>query len=161
MKRRLKALARILIVSSITIAAAVAVALYVMARQDAQHARFYNTGKAVNKFLSDYNHALKNAFEKKKTSEIAEFYSERYFSPGRGKWVMKREKDAGGVACYKLTAEGQNDYGKNDVRDEIAGYMLGLASIEDIKFKIDMIEKIELDRSVQLTVKFILDGTDL
>ena len=161
MKRRLKALGRILIVASITIGAAVALALYVMARQDARHARFFNTGKAVNKFLSDYNHALKDAFEKKTTSELAEFYSDSYFSPGRGRWVMKRQKDAGDVACYRLAAEGEYDYGKTDVRNEIAGYMRGLASIEDIKFKIDMIEKVELDRSVQLTVKYILDGTDL
>ncbi|PYT09038.1 MAG: hypothetical protein DMF60_03395, partial [Acidobacteria bacterium] len=105
MKRRLKALGRILIVASITIGAAVALALYVMARQDARHARFFNTGKAVNKFLSDYNHALKDAFEKKTTSELAEFYSDSYFSPGRGRWVMKRQKDAGDVACYRLAAE--------------------------------------------------------
>ena len=161
MKRRLKSLARILILSSITISVAIAIALYVMARKDAQHARFYNTGKAVNKLLSDYNHALKDDFENKTTSQLAQFYSDSYLSPGRGKWAMKRDKDAGDVACYSLAREGQNDYNKNDVRDEIARYLRGLASIEDIKFKIDMIEQIEVDRRVKLTVKFILDGTDL
>jgi hypothetical protein len=161
MKRRLKAVARILILSSVTIGVALAIALYVMARKDAQHARFYNTGKAVNNFLSSYNHALKDAFEKKDTSELEGFYSERYFSPGRGRWELKRDEDAGDVACYRLAPEGQFDYRKTDVRDEVARYLRGLASIEDIKFKIDMIEKIELDREVQLTVKFILDGTAL
>ena len=161
MKRRLKTLARVLILLSVAVGVAVAISLYLMARKDAQHNRFYNTGKAVNKFLSDYNHALKDSFDKKNSSEISGFYSDSYFSPGRGRWGLKREKDAGDVACYKLAAEQENDYGKADVQDEIDRYLSGLASIEDIKFKIDMIERIELDRSVQLTVKFILDGTDL
>jgi len=161
MKRRLKSAARILMFLSAAMGVAIAIALYAMARKDEQHARFYNTGKAVNNFLSSYNHALKDAFEKKDTSEMEGFYSERYVSPGRGRWELKREEDAGDVTCYRLAPEGQYDYRKTDVRDELARYLRGLASIEDIKFKIDMIEKIELDRDVQLTVKFILDGTDL
>ena len=160
MRRRLKALARILITLGLITGVGIGIALYVMARKDAQHARFLNTGKAVNKFLSDYNHALKEAFDKKDASEVISFYSDSFSSAGRGKWVMEQDKNESDVACYRLVAEGQNDYNRADVREEIARYLQGLASIEDIKFKIDIIEKVELDRSVVLTVKFILDGTD-
>ncbi len=160
MKRKLKRLAQVLAALSLILAVAVATALYVMARKDKQHARFFSTGKSVNNFLSDYNHGLKDAFDKKDASELTRYYSDGYFSSGRGHWVMNRDKDEGDIACYRVLAEGRDDYRKADVRDEISRYLQGLTAIDDIKFKIDMIEKVDLDRSVLLTVKFILDGRD-
>jgi hypothetical protein len=160
MKKKLKKLARVLIVLSLLVCVVAALTLYVMARKDKMHARFYNTGKSINKLLSDYNHALKDAFNKKDTAQLIRFYSDSYSSPARGRWVTRRDNDESDVACYRLIAEGADDYDKTDLRDELAGYFAGLASIEDIKLKIDMIERVELDRSVALTVKFILDGHD-
>ncbi len=73
---------------------------------------------------------------------------------------MKPDQDAGDGACFTLKVEGRKDYAKADVRDEFNDYLNSLASVQDIKFKIDMIEKVELEQTVQLTVKFILDGKD-
>jgi hypothetical protein len=160
MKKKIKKLARILIVLSLLVCVAAALTLYVMARKDKTHARFYNTGKSINKLLSDYNHALKEAFDKRDTAVLIRFYSDSYSSPARGRWVTRRDNDESDVACYRLIAEGHDDYDKMNLRDELASYLAGLASIEDIKLKIDMIEKVELDRSAVLTVKFILDGHD-
>src|SRR5258707_2114380 len=73
---------------------------------------------------------------------------------------VKPDQDAGDGACFTLKVEGRKDYAKADVRDEFNDYLNSLASVQDIKFKIDMIEKVELEQTVQLTVKFILDGKD-
>jgi hypothetical protein len=64
------------------------------------------------------------------------------------------------VAISRLRIEGNRGYRRVDVQDEVNEYVNGLAAIDDIKFKIDMIRKIEPERSVDLTIKFILDGVD-
>jgi hypothetical protein len=160
MKRRVKILMRVLLVSTLVAGAGVGLASYVMAHKDAEHAKFYNTGKSVNGFLSDYNHALKEAFEKKDASPVLRFYSDRYASPGRGRWTLKPDGGESDVAIARVRVEGNQDYRKADLQNEIREYVDGLAAIDDIKFKIDMIQKVELERSVELTVKFILDGAD-
>jgi hypothetical protein len=160
MKRRVKILMRVLLVLTLVAGAGVGLASYVMARKDAEHAKFYNTGKSVNGFLSDYNHALKEAFEKKDASPVLRFYSDRYASPGRGRWTLKPAGGESDVAIARLRVEGNQHYRKADLQNEIREYVDGLAAIDDIKFKIDMIQKVDLERSVELTVKFILDGVD-
>src|SRR5947209_17106574 len=158
--RILRRLAKILIVASVIICLVIAVGLYIMARKDKEHERFLNTGKSVNQFLSDYKHGMEESFKKKDASEVAHFYSDHYSSPGRGHWSLKPGREEGDVSCLVMKTEGQKDYTKADLEDEVKDYLKSLASGDDIKFKIDMIEKIEFERSVQLTVKFILDGKD-
>jgi len=160
MKRRVKILMRVLLVLIVVAGAGAGIGPYMMARKDAEHAKFYNTGKSVNSFLSDYNHALKEAFEKKDASPVLRFYSDRYASPGRGRWTLKPDGAESDVAIARLRVEGNQDYRKADLQNEIREYVGGMAAIDDIKFKIDMIQKVELERSVELTVKFILDGVD-
>lgn len=159
-RRFLRKLLRVVIIAIALVAASVAVTLFVMARKDKEHERFYNTGKSVNQFLANYKHGLEEAFKKKDVAEILQFYSERYASPGRGRWILKPDQQAGDVACFVLTPDGQKDYLKADLKAESESYVNDLTSVDDVKFKIDMIEKVELDKSVQLTVKFILDGKD-
>jgi hypothetical protein len=159
-RRILRALLRILIVVCFGLAAVVALSLYVMARKDKEHERFFNTGKSVNQFLASYKHGLEEAFKKKDTTELMQFYSERYASAGRGRWVLQPDQEAGDVTCFALRAEGSKDYTRGDLQDEFKNYLNGLASVQDIKFKIDMIDKVEPEKNVQLTVKFILDGKD-
>ncbi len=158
--RILKRLLRFLAITAVSLAAVIAVTLIVMTRKDKEHDRFFNTGKSVNQFLSDYKHALEESFKKKDAAEVAHFYSESYSSPKRGRWVLMPEREEGDVSCLVLKAVSEKDYARSDLEKEVKSYLNSLASIEDIKFKIDMIENIELERSVQLTVKFILDGTD-
>src|SRR2546426_972891 len=156
----LRALLRVLMLGSVLAAAIIALSLFAMARKDKEHERFFNTGKSVNQFLANYKHGLEEAFKEKDASKITQFYSEAYASAGRGRWVLEADHDEGDVACFVLKADGRNDYTKADLKDEFSTYLNGLASVQDIKFKIDMIEKVELERTVQLTVKFILDGKD-
>jgi len=159
-RRILRKLFRVLIIGIALTGVGAALTLFVMARKDKEHERFLNTGKSVNQFLAGYKHGLEESFKKKDVAEIMKFYSERYASPGRGRWILKPDQEAGDVACFVLKSDGQRDYATADLRNENEAYLNSLTSIDDVKFKIDMIEKIELERTVQLTVKFILDGKD-
>jgi hypothetical protein len=160
MKRKTKNLMRVLLALVVVLGAGAVLGSFVMARKDAEHAKFYSTGKSVNKFLSDYSHALKEAFEKKDAAPLARFYSDNYHSPGRGRWTLKPAGAESDVAVARLQAEGAQDYRRADVQREAAEYINGLTALDDIKFKIDMIQNVELERRVDLTIKFILDGQD-
>ncbi|OLE53197.1 MAG: hypothetical protein AUG51_14485 [Acidobacteria bacterium 13_1_20CM_3_53_8] len=159
-KRFLKITLKILITLSLICGVAATVVIYAMKSRDEEHARFFNTGKSINSFLSLYKHGIEEAFRKNDTSEITSFYSESYRSPARGRWVMQPAPAENDVTVFKLVAEGQEEYDRNALDRELSGYLRNIASIQNIWCKIDMIEKVELERSVVVRVKYILDGTD-
>ncbi len=162
-RRILRKLLRVLIVVCVLLAAVVALSLFVMARKDKEHERFFSTGKSVNQFLASYKHGLEEAFKKKDPAELMQFYSTHYASAQRGRWEKRSDPDAGDISCFVLEAkEPKKDFTRADLQDELKTYLDGLASIDDIKLKIDMIEidEVVLEKKVPLAVKFILDGKD-
>src|SRR5205085_1386765 len=159
-RKLLKRLAKILVVIAALIGVGVAIALYVMNQKDKEHARFFNTGKSVNSFLSDYKRGVEEALKKKDISEITRFYSDHYNSPARGRWAMRPAPDESDVSVLKVVAEGREDYDKAALAEEVAGYLSTIASVQNTWCKVDMIEQIDPDRRVVLRVKYLLDGTD-
>src|SRR5919199_2706237 len=159
-RKLLRRLAKIPFGLAAVIGVGVAVALYVMSRQDREHARFFNTGKSVNTFLSDYKRGVEEAFKKKDVSEVTRFYSDRYSSPARGRWVTQPASDESDVSVLNVVAEGRTDYDRAALAEEVAGYLGTIASVQNTWCKIDMIEQIDPERRVVLRVKYILDGTD-
>ncbi|MCA1635113.1 MAG: VCBS repeat-containing protein [Acidobacteria bacterium] len=159
-RKILKTVTKTLAVLFIIVGVGVAVALYVMARKDKEHARFYNTGKAVNKLLGDYSKAVREGFEKRDASAVVALYSDRFASPARGRWVMREDAAESDVSVFRLAADGGQDYTKADIGDEVSRYFSTLSSIKNIWTKIDMIEEVELEKRVMVRVKFILDGAD-
>ena len=159
-RKLLKRLAKILLGLAALVGVALAVALYVMGRQDKEHARFFDTGKSVNNFLSDYKRGVEEAVKKRDVSEITRFYSERYSSPARGRWVARPAPDESDVSVLNVVAEGRGDYDRAALAEEVIGYLGTIASVQSTWCKIDMIEQIDPERRVVLRVKYILDGTD-
>ncbi|MBA3243375.1 MAG: VCBS repeat-containing protein, partial [Acidobacteria bacterium] len=159
-RKILKTVAKTLAVLVVLVGVAVAVALYVMARKDKEHAKFYNTGKAVNSLLGSYSKAVREGFEKRDASMVARLYSDRFASPARGRWVMREDAAESDVSVFRLAADGRQDYSKADIGDEVSRYFSTLSSIKNIWTKIDMIEEVELEKRVVVRVKFILDGVD-
>src|ERR1044072_6346372 len=159
-RKLLKRLAKILLGLAVVVGVGVAVALYVMSRQDKEHARFFETGKSVNTFLSDYKRGVEEAVKKRDVSEITRFYSDRYSSPARGRWVTRPAPDESDVSVLKVVADGREDYDRAALAEEVASYLSTIASVQNTWCKIDMIEQIAPERRVVLRVKYILDGTD-
>src|SRR5689334_21936395 len=160
-KRRLfKALAKLFIVLLVIGTSVVAVALYLMARSDKEHAKFFNTGKSVNAFLGNYTRALRESFDKKDPAPVMSLYSDRFRSPGRGHWQMASAGEESDVSISRVVIKGRDDFDKQQLRGEVVNYLDSIKSISNIWTKIDMIEEVELERRVVLRVKFILDGID-
>ena len=159
-KRLLKTVATLVIVLLVIVVSVIAVALYLMARRDREHAKFFNTGKSVNVFLGNYTRALRESFDKKDPAQVMSLYSDRFSSPGRGRWEMKPASEESDVSISRVVINGRQDFDKQQLRDEVVNYLAGINSITNIWTKIDMIESIDLEKSVVLRVKFILDGTD-
>ncbi|HKP84236.1 MAG TPA: VCBS repeat-containing protein [Pyrinomonadaceae bacterium] len=159
-KRLLKTLAKLTIVLLVIAVSVIAATLYLMGRRDKEHARFFNTGKAVNVFLGNYTRAIRESFEKKDPAAVMSLYSDRFWSPGRGRWELGSAKDESDVSVSRVVINGKQDMDKQAVRGEVVNYLASIASIDNIWTKIDMIESVDLEKSVVLRVKFILDGKD-
>jgi hypothetical protein len=159
-KRLLKKLAMLTVVLLVIVGSVIAVALYLMARSDKEHAKFFNTGKSVNAFLGNYTRALRESFDKKDPALVMSVYSDRFWSPGRGRWQMAPASEESDVSISRVVINGRDNFDKQQLRGEIENYLDSIKSISNIWTKIDMIESIDLEKSVVLRVKFILDGTD-
>ena len=155
-----KTLAAIFGALILMVGVSIASALYLMARSDKEHAKFFNTGKSVNVFLSTYTKAVRESFEQKDPTPVMNLYSDRFWSPGRGHWEMARANDESDVSISRVVIKDKQDFDKQALRGEVSNYLTSIASIKNIWTKIDMIEEVELERRVVLRVKFILDGTD-
>src|SRR5436305_13726562 len=91
--KRLRKLARVLAVVAATVAVAVGVALYVMARKDSEHAKFFETGRSVNNFLSGYTKAIREGFAKSDASRVTALNSERFYSSLRGRLALQPDAE--------------------------------------------------------------------
>src|ERR1044072_7490962 len=159
-KRLIKTLAKLIVVLLVIVVSVIAAVLYVMGRRDKEHAKFFNTGKSVNVFLGNYTKALRESFDKKDPAPVMSLYSVRFWSPGRGRWEMKPASEESDVSISRVVIDGRQDFDKQQLRGEVVNYLASINSISNIWTKIDMIESIDLEKSVVLRVKFILDGTD-
>jgi hypothetical protein len=160
MKKRLKKLAKIaLAIGGVLVVASLGLYGY-LAYEDAQHARFFRTGRSINEFLSDYSKAVRAAHQQQDALPITRFYSSTYHSPARGRWLLEPGEPAGDVTVFHLQAGGKDSFGISDLSSELMAYLADLTAVDDVKCKIDLIEHAEHNRSAVLTVKFILDGKD-
>ncbi|HEV7893890.1 MAG TPA: VCBS repeat-containing protein [Pyrinomonadaceae bacterium] len=159
-RKRLRKLLKVLAVFAIVVGLGVGAALFVMARKDAEHAKFFKTGSAVNAFLSSYTKAVKEGFAERDPSKVAALYSERFTSRARGRWTLRADADQSDIAVSRLASDGAQDFTKADINTEASNYFASLSSVQNVWTKIDMIEQIDPGRRVTLRVKFILDGAD-
>jgi FG-GAP-like repeat len=159
-KRLLITLTKLTVVLLVIVGSVIAATLYVMARRDKEHAKFFDTGKSVNVFLGNYTRAIRESFEKRDPTAVMSLYSDRFWSPGRGHWQMAPAGEESDVSISRVAIEGRQDFDKQQLRGEVVNYLASINSITNIWTKIDMIESIDLEKSVVLRVKFILDGTD-
>src|SRR5262245_29096973 len=149
-KRVFKALAKLAIVLLVIVGSAIAATLYVMDRRDKEHARFFDTGKAVNAFLGNYTRALRESFDKKDPAAVLSLYSDRFWSPGRGHWEMAPAGQESDVAISRVVITGKQDFDKQALRGEVVNYLASISSVDNIWTKIDMIESIDLEKNVVL-----------
>jgi hypothetical protein len=160
MKTRGRKLRRITLGVIGVLALAVGALLAEMSWEDHKHARFLTSGRSVNAFLSEYAHSLNDAFTAADPDALMRLYSNRYSSPDRGHWRLQAGDAENDVEVSHLYADGKDTFGRGELGEELAAYLASLTAVDDVKCKIDLIEQIEHERQVVLTVKYILDGRD-
>ncbi len=133
--------------------------LHGMAKEDEKHARFYNTGKTINAFLSSYCKGIEAAVAESDPAHTTAFYSQRYRSPARGSWGWDAEVLEAGAAVSARLRDGEAEFTPAEIAAETAEYYAGIESLDKTICKIDLISEVELEKSAVLTVKIILDGT--
>jgi hypothetical protein len=131
-----------------------------MKRRDTEHARFLDCGQSINLFLKNYADEMAEAHLKRDPALVLSSYSQDFRSPHRGRWRLTEELDLGPVARSTLQVEGRDDFDRGALAEELAVYLGGIASVQSIKCKIDLIEHAVPDESALITVKYILDGED-
>lgn len=131
-----------------------------MEQDEARHSQFYETGKMVNQYLSDYASALKSSHKAGDLSTVTNYYSSEYASPARGDWTFEKTAPVSDIAVSMVRATGGRDFGKTDIHTELTDYLMSLTDVSRVKCKIDMIEELDPEKSVTLRVKYILDGVD-
>ncbi|MBT6149426.1 MAG: VCBS repeat-containing protein [Gemmatimonadetes bacterium] len=129
---------------------------------DAEHKRFYETGKMINSFLSEYAGALKKAHADGDLAALASLYAADYASPGRGQWRLEESQGIEDIGVLELISQGDQDFDTADLMSELDLYLAGLTKVKRVKYKIDLMD---IERTVPgyeavLTIKFILDGAD-
>jgi len=138
----------------------VVLAAFHMERQDAEHARFYNTGKTVNDFLKGYCGALETSFAARNAAALAGRYSGAYAAPGRGAWRWGEPTPENDVVLRHLERQGAADYGRDELTAELGAYLDGLSRVDQTICKIVLIEDVEFEHRVTLTVNWQgIEGT--
>ena len=155
-----KAMSSAVLVPCVAVLVAVPWSFHGLSREDDRHARFYNTGKTINGFLSSYCAALESAHVRGDASLLSALYASDYRSEGRGRWEWSAEDLVGEVSVLHRRAAGRADYGRQELADELRADLDEIAAIDRAVCKIDLIEEVDLDRGARLTVKLILDGVD-
>ncbi len=170
MRRKLKIVGSVVGIVIGMVGIGTAMVLRTMAKKDAEHAAFYRTGAEIKSFVGDYGKALQASFEAHDMSPIAAFYADDYPTTPhqgagdnvlpRGRWTWTRIDQGEDLSVFTLQSVEPWLSSQAEVTADLAAYLSGMTAVQEIRAKIDVIERIDSDRSVVLRVKFILDGTN-
>lgn len=131
---------------------------YHLQEKDQLHARFYNSGKTINAFLKDYCQAIEGAVADGSQDALLDLYSHAYDAPNRGQVRFASQRSIGPVTARTLRAEGQTNYSRDQLKDEVSLYLEEVSDLQKTICKIDLIEDLEVEKAARLTVKLIFDG---
>ena len=118
-RRILLTLVALLLVAGV----AVALTLAQMSRQDAEHARFYDTGASVKGFLGRYCGALREASASGGMAPLEGYYAEEFQAADGGRWTYAEAASEGGVRIQELRQTGSGGVGKAERRSALADYL--------------------------------------
>jgi hypothetical protein len=131
-----------------------------MQRWDMEHARFLACGQSINLFFKSYARDLAEAHRQGKPELVLSSYSPSFRSLRRGHWRLVNEQDLGAAVRSSLRSEGDADFDRQGLAAEFQAYFASIATVDDLKCKVDLIEHAEPDRNARVTVKYVLDGVD-
>src|SRR5262245_33370140 len=111
-----------------------------MGMSDREHARFLSCGKDVNRFLKEYGRSVAEAHEQGNLCPLLALYTDDFHAPARGSWRLGPSHSLGYVSRSVLERRGSANGDRKLVEEDLASYLEGIAAIDSVKIKINLIE---------------------
>ncbi|MDA8018885.1 MAG: VCBS repeat-containing protein [Thermoanaerobaculia bacterium] len=160
---KLRRLAKVSLVLLLVVAAVVAFIAHRSNRWSRQHAEFSAAGKTINDFLKDYASAVASG----DPARVLEHYSEDFATPQGRAWRLQAtglgvsgDVEGAGIEYRPLETGSFGPPDRSGLTVRWAEYFEGLAAIDSVQCKINLIEEIDPERSATLTVNFSLRGSE-
>src|SRR5215208_4205251 len=96
-------------------------------------------GQEAQKVLGEYRAGL----EKSDAEKVLSCYDERYANGREGLWAEQLQSERDGVRVYEWKLQDVRPFGKREVGEQVARYLEGLGRVEESKFKLDSVERID------------------
>jgi hypothetical protein len=96
-------------------------------------------GQAAQKVLGEYRAGL----EKSDAGRVLSCYDERYANGREGLWAEQLQSERDGVRVYEWKLQDVRPFGKREVGEQVEHYLKGLGRVEESKFKLDSVERID------------------
>ncbi len=96
-------------------------------------------GQAAQKVLGEYRAGLEGG----DASKVLAAYAEAYASDAEGFWAERLQSERDGVRVYEWRQTDVRPFGKRDVGEQVARYLRRLGRVEESKFKLDSVERID------------------
>ncbi|MCA1635110.1 MAG: VCBS repeat-containing protein [Acidobacteria bacterium] len=95
-------------------------------------------GQAAQKVLGEYRAGVANA----DAFKVLACYDDKYANERDGFWAEQLQSERDGVRVYEWKLADSKPFGKRDVGEQVSRYLQTLGKVEESKFKLDTIEKI-------------------
>ncbi|HZG51783.1 MAG TPA: VCBS repeat-containing protein [Pyrinomonadaceae bacterium] len=112
-------------------------------------------GQAAQKVLGEYRAGV----EKGDVSKVLACYDDKYASDREGFWTEQLQSERDGVRVYEWKLADAKPFGKREVGEQVSRYVQTLGKVEESKFKLDTVEKINDPRSYVIRSFLWLRGT--
>jgi hypothetical protein len=96
-------------------------------------------GQAAQKVLGEYRAGL----DKSDAGKVLACYDDAYANEREGLWAEELQSERDGVRVYGWRLADARPFGKREVGEQVAHYLKGLGRVEESKFKLDSVERIE------------------
>ncbi len=100
-------------------------------------------GQEAQKVLGEYRAGL----EKSDAEKVLSCYDESYANEREGLWAEQLQSERDGVRVYEWRLADVRPFGRREVGEQVAHYLKGLGRVEESKFKLDSVERIESPQS--------------
>jgi hypothetical protein len=100
-------------------------------------------GQAAQKVLGEYRAGV----EKIDAAKVLSCYDDAYASERDGLWLEQLQSERDGVRVYEWKLQDARPFGKREVGGQVEHYLKGLGRVEESKFKLDSVERIESPQS--------------
>ena len=112
-------------------------------------------GQTAQKLLGEF----RTGVEKFDVGQVLSCYDENYAGEHQGFPAQELQSDRDGVRVYKWKPGVEKNTSKGDMADEVQHYLKTMNTVDEAKFKLDSVERLDSDRDAVIRSFLWLRGT--